>query len=47
MGLREARIGDERATEVRLGLTWTLGVWEGKKGEGHGESAHRRFAFAR
>jgi hypothetical protein len=26
-GLREARIGDEWATEVRLGLTWTVGVW--------------------
>jgi len=28
VGLRQARIGDERATEVRMGLTWTLGVWE-------------------
>jgi hypothetical protein len=32
MGLREARVGDERATEVRLGLTWTLELW-GKKEE--------------
>jgi hypothetical protein len=28
LGLREARIGDQRATEVRLGLTWALGLWE-------------------
>jgi len=28
MGLREARVGDERATEVRVGLTWALGLWE-------------------
>jgi hypothetical protein len=27
VGLRIARIGDERATEVRLGFTWTVGVW--------------------
>jgi hypothetical protein len=27
VGLREARIGDERAAEVRIGLTWTLGLW--------------------
>ena len=32
VGLREARIGDERATEVRLGLTWRLGLWEPKEG---------------
>ena len=25
VGLREARIGDQRAAEVRMGLTWTLG----------------------
>ncbi len=28
LGLRAARVGDERATEIRLGLTWTVGVWE-------------------
>jgi hypothetical protein len=28
LGLREARVGGERATEVRLGLTWALGVWQ-------------------
>jgi hypothetical protein len=27
LGLREASIGGERATEIRLGLTWTVGVW--------------------
>jgi hypothetical protein len=27
MGLREASIGGQRATEVRLGLTWSLGIW--------------------
>ncbi len=26
-GLREARVGDERASEVRLGLTWTVDVF--------------------
>jgi hypothetical protein len=34
VGLREARIGDERATEVRIGLTWTLGLWEAAE-KGH------------
>ena len=29
MGLREARVDGERATEIRLGLTWTLGLWKG------------------
>lgn len=27
VGLRIARIGDERASEVRLGFTWAVGVW--------------------
>jgi hypothetical protein len=27
VGLREASIGGERASEVRFGITWTLGVW--------------------
>jgi hypothetical protein len=26
-GLRVARVGDERASEVRLGFSWSLGVW--------------------
>jgi hypothetical protein len=45
VGLREARIGDERATEVRLGLTWTLGVWKPAEPAGHAASPHRQFAF--
>ena len=27
VGLREARIGSDRATEVRIGLTWTVPAW--------------------
>jgi hypothetical protein len=27
LGLREASVGGQRASEVRLGLTWTLGLW--------------------
>jgi len=27
VGLREASSSGQRATEVRLGLTWTLGIW--------------------
>jgi hypothetical protein len=49
-GLREARIGGDRATEVRLGLTWTLGLWEPTKEEGHGQNTQprsARFALAR
>jgi hypothetical protein len=45
MGLREARIGDDAATEVRLGLTWTIGVWTppGEAGQsGHARQATRR-----
>jgi hypothetical protein len=37
MGLREASVGGQRASEVRLGLTWTLAIWHsehGPKGEG-------------
>ena len=36
VGLREARVGDERATEIRMGLTWTLGLWARKEGEPRG-----------
>jgi hypothetical protein len=28
LGVRGARIGDENAAEVRLGLTWAIPVWE-------------------
>jgi hypothetical protein len=27
VGLREARIGDQPVTEVRLGLTWAVALW--------------------
>jgi hypothetical protein len=27
VGLRVARVGDERASEVRLGFSWALGLW--------------------
>jgi hypothetical protein len=40
VGLREARVGDERATEVRLGLTWTLGLWEPTEEAGHARNGH-------
>ena len=36
LGARVARVGDENAGEVRLGLTWELQVW-GRKGEGEEE----------
>jgi len=29
VGLREANLSGQRATEVRLGLAWTLGIWDG------------------
>jgi len=32
VGLREASVGGARVTEVRLGLTWTIGVWTPKGG---------------
>jgi hypothetical protein len=28
VGLREARVGQQAAAEVRMGLTWTIGLWE-------------------
>jgi hypothetical protein len=31
LGVRGARIGDENAAEVRLGLTWSLPMWEPKE----------------
>jgi hypothetical protein len=43
VGLREANVGGERATEVRLGLTWTLGLW-GKSREEHGLAGSPRLA---
>jgi hypothetical protein len=37
IGLREARVGQDAVSEVRLGLTWTLTVWEAasEKHAGH------------
>lgn len=34
VGLRQASVAGERATEVRLGLTWTLGLWGSKEEHG-------------
>jgi hypothetical protein len=47
VGLREARVGDERATEVRLGLTWRLGLWEPAETGGHGRYGTTQMAFRR
>jgi hypothetical protein len=38
VGLREASVAGERATEVRLGITWTLGVWKPAQEAGHGRN---------
>ena len=47
LGLREASVGGDRATEIRLGLTWTLGVWTPAEEKGHGSHGHRWLALAR
>jgi len=47
VGLREARVGDQTATEVRLGVTWTIGVWKPEQAAGHGASPHRQLALRR
>jgi hypothetical protein len=47
LGLREASVGGERATEIRLGLTWTLGIWTPAEEKGHGSHGHRWLALAR
>jgi len=47
VGLREARIADERATEVRIGLTWRLGLWEPKEGRAQGRSGSPQMALHR
>jgi hypothetical protein len=46
MGLREASVDGERATEVRLGLTWTIGIWGGCEQVGT-RAGHRQLALAR
>jgi hypothetical protein len=45
VGLREARVGDERATEVRLGLTWRLGLWEPSEPAAHASNGHSTMAW--
>lgn len=48
VGLREADVGGERATEIRLGLTWAVGLWEPTVQAGHASaSAHRMVPWAR
>jgi len=47
VGLREARVGDERATEIRLGLTWRLGLWEARETGGHGRYGTTQMALRR
>jgi hypothetical protein len=47
MAFREASVGGVRATEIRLGLTWTLGVWTPAEEKGHGANGHRWLAMAR
>ncbi len=44
LGLREASIGGERATEVRLGLTWAIDVWTPAEEKAHGGHGHRWLA---
>ncbi|HEY6461763.1 MAG TPA: hypothetical protein VIY73_16470 [Polyangiaceae bacterium] len=45
VGLREARVGDERATEVRVGLTWRIAVREPSKPTGRGRNGHSLYAW--
>jgi hypothetical protein len=39
VGLREGRAGQEAVSEIRLGLTWALTVWEAPPEEGTGHAA--------
>jgi hypothetical protein len=41
VGLREADVNGERATEIRLGLTWAVGLWEPTQEAGHASAGHR------
>lgn len=45
VGLREASVGGERSTEVRLGLTWTLDVWTPAEEKNHARRGHRWLAM--
>jgi hypothetical protein len=42
VGLREARVAGQGITEVRFGLTWTIGVWRPEEPAGHGATPHRQ-----
>jgi hypothetical protein len=44
VGMREARVGDDAVTEIRLGFTWTLGLWEPEREGGHGRASLSRVA---
>ncbi|MGD0526326.1 MAG: hypothetical protein ABSE49_14335 [Polyangiaceae bacterium] len=47
VGLREANVGGDRATEVRLGLTWRLGLWEPSEKAGHARGGTTQVALHR
>jgi hypothetical protein len=47
VGLREANVGGDRATEVRLGLTWRLGLWEPSEKAGHARYGTTQIALHR
>jgi hypothetical protein len=47
VGLREASVAGERSTEVRLGLTWTIGVWTPAADKAREARGHRWLATAR
>ncbi|HEX3345028.1 MAG TPA: hypothetical protein VHS09_10675, partial [Polyangiaceae bacterium] len=47
VGLREARVGDDRATEVRVGLTWRIGLWEPAETAGHARYGTTQIALHR
>jgi hypothetical protein len=47
VGLREANVAGDRATEVRLGLTWRLGLWEAGEKAARGRSGTTQIALHR
>jgi hypothetical protein len=47
VGLREASVANQRVTEIRLGFTWTLGIWEPAEEAGHGRNGTPQFAMHR
>ncbi len=44
-GPARSAVGGERATEVRLGLTWAIGVWTPAEEKAHGGHGHRWLAM--